>query len=118
MASFERREHPADDEGEDEVAAAVAGGTDEPVEPDLAGGAEGGGDMAVRQRAHDADRRPVARQTTPPFSSALKPAIARRPVGQIEEGALLDLAGLAIALAQQDRGRRIAVGDGLDVHGS
>ncbi len=54
-----RIEHPADDERQDEIPAAAAGGPDEPVESDLAGGAERRGDMAVRQRADDADRLPV-----------------------------------------------------------
>ena len=40
-----------------------------------------------------------------------------RPVTEVEQGALLDLAVDAIALAQEDSGRGIAVGNGLDVHG-
>jgi hypothetical protein len=39
------------------------------------------------------------------------------PVGKVAQGALLDLGALAIGLAQQDGGRRVAVGDSLDVHG-
>src|SRR5208337_963858 len=41
-----------------------------------------------------------------------------RPIGQIRQGPLLDLAVLAIGLPQQDRGRRFAVGDDLDIHGT
>src|ERR1700739_2189951 len=41
-----------------------------------------------------------------------------RPIGQVGNGALLDLAGVAIALAQQDRGRRVSVGDRFDIHGT
>ena len=37
--------------------------------------------------------------------------------GEVGEGALLDLAGLAIGLAEQDGGRGGSVGDGFDVHG-
>ena len=37
-------------------------------------------------------------------------------LGEIGEGASLDLAVLAIALAQQDSGGRAAVGDGGNVH--
>ena len=39
------------------------------------------------------------------------------PVGEIGEGALVDLAVLAEGLAEEDGGRGGAVGDGLDVHG-
>src|SRR5208337_4236931 len=41
-----------------------------------------------------------------------------RPVGKVEQRALPHLAALAIALAQQDRRRRVAVRDRLDVHGA
>jgi hypothetical protein len=40
-----------------------------------------------------------------------------RPVGEVQERALLDLAGLAVALAQQDSRRRVAIGDRFDIHG-
>ena len=40
-----------------------------------------------------------------------------RPLRQVGEGAFTDLAGLAIGFAQQDGGRGVSVGDGLDVHG-
>ena len=36
---------------------------------------------------------------------------------QVGQGALADLAVLAVGLAQEDSGRRVAVGHGLDVHG-
>ena len=39
------------------------------------------------------------------------------PVGEVAEGALTDLAVLAIALAQQDGRGRVPVGDGFDIHG-
>ena len=37
---------------------------------------------------------------------------------QVGQGALADLAVLALGLAQEHGGRGVAVGDGLDVHGS
>ena len=42
----------------------------------------------------------------------------RGPFGEVGEGAFLDLAALAPAFAQEDGGRRVAVGDGFDVHGN
>jgi hypothetical protein len=41
-----------------------------------------------------------------------------RPLGQVGDGALPDLAAVAIALPQQDRGRRVPVGYGFDIHGA
>src|SRR6187551_1856445 len=39
------------------------------------------------------------------------------PVGQIADGAFTNLAVLTVALAQEDRGGRVPVGDGFDIHG-
>src|SRR5713226_8989967 len=41
----------------------------------------------------------------------------RIPVRQIGDGALDDLTAFAKAFAQQDGRRRVAIGDGFDVHG-
>ena len=45
----------ADDECQDEIAAAVAARAEQPVEADLARGAQRRRDMTVRQRADDGD---------------------------------------------------------------
>ena len=42
---------------------------------------------------------------------------AGRPLGKIGDGAVLDLAGVAVGFAQEDAGRRVAVGDAFDKHG-
>jgi hypothetical protein len=39
------------------------------------------------------------------------------PLGKIGDGAVLDLAGVAVGFAQKDAGRGVAVGDALDEHG-
>ena len=39
------------------------------------------------------------------------------PVGQVAQGALTDLAVLAVGFAQQDGGGRVPVRDGFDIHG-
>jgi hypothetical protein len=41
-----------------------------------------------------------------------------RPMGEVGEGTLDDFAAPAEAFAEEDGGRGVAVGDGLDVHGS
>ena len=55
--------------------------------------------------------------TVPPLSSEAGDPLVR-PVGEVQQGALLDLARLAIALAQQDGRGRAAIGDRFDIHGS
>ena len=75
--------------------------------------------MPVRQRAADRHRLPLGgdhlaalEQGAKAFDEVL------RPIGQVRQGPFLDLAVLAIGLSQQDRGRRVAVRDGLDIHGN
>ena len=41
-----------------------------------------------------------------------------RPVGEVQQRALLDLARLAVALAQQNRRGRMAIGNRFDIHGN
>src|SRR5208337_3332436 len=83
------------------------------------GGAERRDDMAVRQRTDDADRLPIARNDRAALEERFEAGDAlRRPVGKVEQRALPHLAALAIALAQQDRRRGVAVRDRLDVHGA
>ncbi len=41
-----------------------------------------------------------------------------RPVGEIGQGALAGAGPLAPALAQEDGGARLAIGDGLYIHGN
>ena len=43
---------------------------------------------------------------------------AGRPIREIEQRALTDDLAVPIALSEEDGGRRIPVGDGLDVHGA
>ncbi len=42
--------------------------------------------------------------------------VGRGPVGKIAQRAFANLAAFAVALAQEDRGWRVPVWDGLDVH--
>src|SRR3954465_3594819 len=71
--------------------------------------------MTVRQRAMD--RQPLAGHRMPALEqNAQAFDQLGRPVREVEQGALLDLAVLAVALAQQHRGWRITIGHVLDVH--
>src|SRR6266403_369661 len=112
-------EDAVDHQGQDEVAAAVAVWAEQPIEADLARRAERRVDMTMRQRADDGDGILVLGNDGAAFEQRLEagdPLV--RPVGEVQQRALLDLASLAVALAQQDGRRRVAVGDVFDIHGN
>ena len=99
-------EDAPDDHGQHEVAAAVAVRAEDAVEADLVRRAEGGGDVAMRQRTGDGEGLAVRRDDGAAFEDAAQALDMRRgPIGEVAEGALPDLAVLAVALAQQDGGR-------------
>src|SRR4051812_25230827 len=107
------------DHGDDEVAAAVAVRSEDAVEPDLAQRAEDGGDVTVRQRAANGEHLRGGWDRND--GSALEQGLEAfqetgGPVGEVAKRAFLDLSALAIGLAQEDGGRRAAVGDHLDEH--
>src|SRR5262249_61561366 len=88
------------------------------IETHLARRAEWCGDMPMRQRADDGDGVPVPGDDGAALQQHLEPGDAiERPVGEVQQGALLDLAAVAVALAQQDGRGRAAIGDRFDVHG-
>ena len=92
---------------------ARAAGRDRPRAP-----AEHGGDGPMRQRALDGEGLLARRQHDAALEHAAQTLdVLGRPVGEVEQRALPDGSAVPIALAQQDGGRRAAVGDGLDVHG-
>src|SRR6202043_3614199 len=78
-------------QGQDEVAAAVAVWAEQPIEADLARGAEGRVDMTMRQRADDGNGIPVLGNDGAAFEQCLEPGDPLvRPVGKVQQGALLD----------------------------
>ncbi len=107
-----------DQKGEDQVAAAIAAGAENAVEADVARGAERSGDMAVRQAADHAEGVMLGGDDRAALEDAAKTLdVGGGPVGQIAQCALTHLAAFAIALAQQDRGGRVPIRNGFDVHG-
>ena len=91
-------EDAADEHGQDEVAAAVAVGAEDAVEADLARGAEGGGDVAVRQAAGDGEGVALGGDDGAAFEHAAQAFdMGGGPVGEVAEGALTDLAVLAVS---------------------
>jgi hypothetical protein len=58
-----------------------------------------------------------AGMTMPPLEHAAQTFdVGARLVGEVAQGVLTDLAILAVALAQEDGGRQVPVGNGLDIH--
>ena len=117
------RDDPVDDHRQSEVTRARRGSAATPEQQarqvELARQAEHEGDMAVGQRAQHGQ---LAHRCRLHGGAALEQRAQAfdqfgRPAGQIGQGALLGAASLAVALAQQHRGRRVAVRHRLDVHG-
>jgi hypothetical protein len=91
---------------------------EEAMEMQLVKGAEDGGDMAVRARTDNVEG---LRQRGTEGSGALQDGaqgidFGWGPVGEIGDGAVVDLAVFAEAFAEEDGGRGVAIGDGGDVH--
>src|SRR5208337_3153167 len=100
-----------------QIARPIAFRPQDPVEPDLADRPQYRRDVAMRQAADDLERRRSGwhdHAALEERAEAFDPVT--RPIRKVEQGPLLDLAALAIGLAQQDRRWGIAVGDALDIH--
>jgi hypothetical protein len=111
-------DNTVDDESQDEITAAVACGAEQAIKANLARRAERRSDMPMRQRTDNDDALLVLGDDGAAFEQHLETGNPlARPVGQVEQGALFDLAALAVALAQQDGRGRVAIRDRFDVHG-
>ena len=101
-------EDAANQHGQDEVAATIAVWAEDAAEPDLADGAKRGGDVAVRQAAGDGEGvLPGGDDRAALEHAAQALDVGRGPVGQVAQGALTDLALVAVALAQENGGWRV-----------
>jgi hypothetical protein len=99
-------------------AAAIAVAAVDAGEADFSSGAERGGYVAVRQAADEGEGSAVGEDDDVPFEHAAQTLdVGARLVGEVAQGALTDLANLAVVLAQEDGGRRVPVGNGPDIHG-
>jgi hypothetical protein len=111
-------EDTGDDQGDGQIAAAVGGAVEKLFQPQTAQRGEDGGDMAVGQGAGEleclvgSDERFALEDETEAID------LSGGPVRKVGEGALADAAGLAEALAQEDGGGGVTVGNGLHVHGN
>jgi hypothetical protein len=83
----------------------------------LAEGADHGGDVAVGQRAQDLERvGGTGNGGSAPENLARSGDPLGRPVGEVGEGAVVNLAILAEGFAEEDGGRRTAVVDDRNIH--
>ena len=87
-------------------------------QPQLAQRAEHSGDMAVGKGALDVEHLLAPDQGLVPQHPPQGIDFLRGPLGEVGQGAFLDFAVFAPALAQEDGGRRVAVGDRFDIHGN
>jgi hypothetical protein len=112
-----RLDDACDDHGERQPGQPHRPAWQQPVEAELARHAEHGGDMTVRQGALDADLVGGGGEAGVAFQHpAQRLDLGVRPVGQVGEGAGLDLVAVTVALAQQHGGWRGAVGHAGDIH--
>jgi hypothetical protein len=110
-------EDAADQQGEDEVAAAVAVRAEDAVKADLARRAEGGGDVAMGQAAGDGEGVLLGGNDGAALEHAAQAFdMSGGPVGEVAKRAFAHLPLVAVALAQEDRGWRVPVRDGFDIH--
>src|SRR5271165_2775640 len=106
------------DHGQDQVALATRLGGEDGIQPELADGPQEGFDVTVGKRllggeqVLGGDQRFILQQAAEGLDLLLG------PMGEIGEGALVGLVAFAPTFAEEDGGRGVAVGDGLDVHGS
>ena len=113
-----RLEHPRHDQRQGQLAPALAAARQQPVQSDPPRRAERREHMAVGQRAQDLQPLTRRHQRIPTQHCAQQRDPLSRPVGQILQGPVPDLAAITPALPQQNGGPRATVGDDSDVHAS
>jgi len=112
-----RFEDAGDDHGDDEVALGATGTREDGFEKEAAKGTESGSDVAVRSGAENQESVGGGDERFAFENTAEGDDLSGGPRGEIGEGVFDNLCALAEALAEEDGGRGVAVGDGLDVHG-
>ena len=109
---------PSNDHGDDQIALAGGGTSDKGMEAEIPEGAEDGRDMAVRGAANDGQQvvgRAESETAVEEDTQALDDV--RGTLGEVGDGTFLDFAVLAEGLTEEDGRGRVAVRNGVDVHG-
>ena len=114
-----RVEDSSDDHGQDEIAVAAGNRVEDGIELQVAQAAENSGGVTVRKRAGDEEGIRQGR------SGGWKRAgqgqaegidLMRAEMRDVGESASFDFAVFAEGFAEEDGGRRVAIGDGSHVH--
>ena len=111
-------EQTFDDHGQHQIALAAGFGGNYGIQAEPANRPQESFDMAVGQsllrgeQIMGRDEGFVAQQAAEGFDFFL------RPIGEVGQGALAGLVAFAPALAEEDGGWGVGIGDGFDVHGS
>jgi hypothetical protein len=105
-------------ESADEIALRATSTREQIWQAEMTKGSEDRGDMAMGQRADDLEGLIAGDQIFTLQDAAQEIDLSGGPGGEISEGAFLDLRANPDGFAEEDGGRGIAIGDGVDVHGS
>ena len=88
------------------------------MQTEMTKGTKDRGNMAMRQRAEDLKGLLAGDQIFTFQQATQELDLSGWPGGEIGEGAFVDLGADANGFAEEDGRRGVAIGDGLDVHGS
>ena len=114
-----RIDDTGDDHGDDEIALAGGSGAEDGIELQIAQATEDSGDMAVRKGSGDKER--IGQRRGGSGQRACQGEaeclhLMRRKMGNVGNGASLDLAVFTIGFTKENGGRRVAIGYGGNVH--
>jgi hypothetical protein len=112
-----RLEDAGDDHGDDQIALGATGAREDGFQKEAAEGAQSGSDVAVRSRTENVESIGEGDKGIAFEDPTERVDLGGGPGGEVGEGAFDDLAAAAKALAEEDGGRRVAVGDGFNIHG-
>ena len=113
-----RREKAADDHGDDQIAAAVAGWAEQAIEAEARSMPSTAATWPCGSARLMVKASWPGGMTVPPLSRVRRPSTSSGGQSvRLSSVRFLTLPAVAIGLAQEDGGRRGAVRDGLDVHG-
>ena len=113
-----RLEDAGGNESADEIALGAASAGEQIVQAEVAKGTEDSGDMPMRKRSEDLKGLVAGDQILPLQDATQEIDLSGGPGKEIGKGAFVDLGADADRFAEEDGRGRVAIGDGLDIHGS
>jgi hypothetical protein len=113
-----RIEDAGSNESADEIALGAMRTREKIVKAEMTKGSEDRGDMAMREGSKNLKGLLASNQIFAFQEAAQEIDLSAGPGGDIGEGALVDLGADPNGFAEENGRRGVAIGDGLDVHGS